>query len=397
MQTTQFSLSSDQHSTQQSCFNSPADESIQQVIRRMKESLRKKLDLLLARRNTINEQLSDAAVVRNRDQFRKLSIELAEIHEVVDSYANFLNLEREIEEVENLLDDSDEEMQNMALAEISDLSQSLQEAQDAIQQRLLPKDPNDNRNIFLEIRAGTGGDEAAIFAGDLCRMYKLYVQGRGWKYETITESEGEHGGYKEVVLRVIGKGAYSRLKFESGTHRVQRVPKTEAQGRIHTSACTVAILPEADKIDEIPINSQDLRVDTFRASGAGGQHVNRTDSAIRITHSPSGIVVECQDERSQHQNRARAMAILRARLLQAEIQKQQEERSEARRLMVGSGDRSERIRTYNFPQGRVTDHRINLTLFRLDEFVSGTMDPIIDPLTAEFQAGLMADIDSFDR
>ena len=363
----------------------------------MKESLRKKLDLLLARRNTINEQLSDAAVVRNRDQFRKLSIELAEIHEVVDSYANFLNLEREIEEVENLLDDSDEEMQNMALAEISDLSQSLQEAQDAIQQRLLPKDPNDNRNIFLEIRAGTGGDEAAIFAGDLCRMYKLYVQGRGWKYETITESEGEHGGYKEVVLRVIGKGAYSRLKFESGTHRVQRVPKTEAQGRIHTSACTVAILPEADKIDEIPINSQDLRVDTFRASGAGGQHVNRTDSAIRITHSPSGIVVECQDERSQHQNRARAMAILRARLLQAEIQKQQEERSEARRLMVGSGDRSERIRTYNFPQGRVTDHRINLTLFRLDEFVSGTMDPIIDPLTAEFQAGLMADIDSFDR
>ncbi len=397
MQTTQFSLSSDQHSIQQSCFNSPADESIQQVIRRMKESLRKKLDLLLARRNTINEQLSDAAVVRNRDQFRKLSIELAEIHEVVDSYANFLNLEREIEEVENLLDDSDEEMQNMALAEISDLSQSLQEAQDAIQQRLLPKDPNDNRNIFLEIRAGTGGDEAAIFAGDLCRMYKLYVQGRGWKYETITESEGEHGGYKEVVLRVIGKGAYSRLKFESGTHRVQRVPKTEAQGRIHTSACTVAILPEADKIDEIPINSQDLRVDTFRASGAGGQHVNRTDSAIRITHSPSGIVVECQDERSQHQNRARAMAILRARLLQAEIQKQQEERSEARRLMVGSGDRSERIRTYNFPQGRVTDHRINLTLFRLDEFVSGTMDPIVDPLTAEFQAGLMADIDSFDR
>ena len=397
MQTTQFSLSSDQHSIQQSCFNSPADESIQQVIRRMKESLRKKLDLLLARRNTINEQLSDAAVVRNRVQFRKLSIELAEIHEVVDSYANFLNLEREIEEVENLLDDSDEEMQNMALAEISDLSQSLQEAQDAIQQRLLPKDPNDNRNIFLEIRAGTGGDEAAIFAGDLCRMYKLYVQGRGWKYETITESEGEHGGYKEVVLRVIGKGAYSRLKFESGTHRVQRVPKTEAQGRIHTSACTVAILPEADKIDEIPINSQDLRVDTFRASGAGGQHVNRTDSAIRITHSPSGIVVECQDERSQHQNRARAMAILRARLLQAEIQKQQEERSEARRLMVGSGDRSERIRTYNFPQGRVTDHRINLTLFRLDEFVSGTMDPIVDPLTAEFQAGLMADIDSFDR
>ena len=351
----------------------------------------------MARRDAINEQLSDAAVVQNRDQFRELSIELAEIQKIADNYANFLELEREIEEVEVLLDDSDAEMQSMALAEISDLSQSKQEAQETIQQLLLPKDPNDKRNIFLEIRAGTGGDEAAIFAGDLCRMYKLYVQNRGWKSETITESEGEHGGYKEVVLRVIGIGAYSRLKFESGTHRVQRVPKTEAQGRIHTSACTVAILPEADKIDEVPINSQDLRVDTFRASGAGGQHVNRTDSAIRITHLPSGIVVECQDERSQHQNRARALAILRARLLQAEIQKQQEERSEARRLMVGSGDRSERIRTYNFPQGRVTDHRINLTIYRLDEFVSGTLDQIIDPLITEYQAGLMADIDSFER
>ncbi len=363
----------------------------------MKNSLRKKLDLLVVRRDEINQKLSVADVVQNRDQFRDLSIELSEISSVVERYTQFLEFESEIQELETLLNESDSEMQSMIHDEVTDLSQAMALAEQAIQRLLLPKDPNDKRNIYLEIRAGTGGDEAAIFAGDLCRMYKLYVQNRGWKFESITESEGEHGGYKEAVLRVIGKGAYSRLKFESGTHRVQRVPKTEAQGRIHTSACTVAILPEAETIDEVPINSQDLRIDTFRASGAGGQHVNRTDSAIRITHLPSGIVVECQDERSQHQNRARAMAILRASLLQAEIQKQQEERSEARRLMVGSGDRSERIRTYNFPQGRVTDHRINLTLYRLEDFISGSLDQIIDPLTAEFQASLMLDADGFER
>ena len=363
----------------------------------MKDSLRHKLDVLAERRRTLNEQLSDSEVVQNSDRLRELSIELSEISEVVQQYNAYTNFETQIEETRLLLEDDDPQMRSMAETEISELEQSMQNSLDELQRLLLPKDPKDSRNIFLEIRAGTGGDEAAIFAGDLYRMYKLYVQSQGWKSETVSQHEGEYGGYREVILRVIGKGAYSRLKFESGTHRVQRVPKTETQGRIHTSACTVAILPEADKIDDVEVSPQDLRVDTYRASGAGGQHVNRTDSAVRITHLPSGIVVECQEERSQHQNRARAMAVLRARLLQAEQQKQLEQRSEARRLMVGSGDRSERIRTYNFPQSRVTDHRINLTLYKLDEFIAGSIDQIIDPLTTEYQAGLMADMDNIGQ
>jgi peptide chain release factor 1 len=257
---------------------------------------------------------------------------------------------------------------------------------------LLPKDPNDDNNIFLEIRAGTGGDEAALFAGDLFRMYQKYTEGQGWSMEVLSENQGEHGGFKEIIVRVAGQGAFSRFKFESGTHRVQRVPETESQGRIHTSACTVAILPELEDVKEIDINPADLRIDTFRASGAGGQHVNKTDSAIRITHLTSGIVVECQDERSQHKNRARAMSLLKSRLLDQERSRQQSEVAESRRLQVGSGDRSQRIRTYNFPQGRITDHRINLTLYKLEEVLSGNLTMIIDPLLQEHQADLLAEI-----
>jgi peptide chain release factor 1 len=255
---------------------------------------------------------------------------------------------------------------------------------------LLPRDPHDERNIFLEIRAGTGGDEAAIFVGDLLRMYSRYAESQGWQIETLSENPGEHGGYREVICRIIGRGVFSRLKFESGTHRVQRVPATEAQGRIHTSAVTVAILPELDEIDKVQINPSELRVDTYRSSGAGGQHVNKTDSAVRITHLPSGIVVECQDERSQHKNRARAMALLAARLLDAEQTRQQSAQAQSRKLQIGSGDRSERIRTYNFPQGRVTDHRINLTLYRLPEIMDGALDELLQALSREYQAELLA-------
>ncbi len=357
----------------------------------MKDSLRSKLDVLVNRQEEINAQLSDANIIQEQEKFRNLSIELSEISEVVEKYQLYSSLEKELEDVMLILNDQDTQIKEMAQSEAIEIETQLDQTRAELHKLLLPKDPNDAKNVYLEIRAGTGGDEAAIFAGDLCRMYQNYVQSQGWDSKFMSKSEGEHGGYKEVVLRIEGRGAFSKLKFESGTHRVQRVPKTEAQGRIHTSACTVAVLPEADKIDEVDLNPQDIRVDTFRASGAGGQHVNRTDSAIRLTHFPSGIVVECQDERSQHQNKARAMAILRARLLDMEIRKQQEQRSATRKLMVGSGDRSERIRTYNFPQGRVSDHRINLTLYRLDEFMEGATGLIIEPLITEHQAELMAD------
>ena len=357
----------------------------------MKDSLRSKLEVLVNRQEEINAQLSDASIIQDLEKYRNLSIELSEISEVVEKYQLYSSLEKELEDVKLILNDQDTQIKEMAQSEASDIETQLDQTRAELHKLLLPKDPNDAKNVYLEIRAGTGGDEAAIFAGDLCRMYQNYVQSQGWNSTFMSKSEGEHGGYKEVVLRIEGRGAFSKLKFESGTHRVQRVPKTEAQGRIHTSACTVAVLPEADKIDEIDLNPQDIRVDTFRASGSGGQHVNRTDSAIRLTHFPSGIVVECQDERSQHQNKARAMAILRARLLDMEIRKQQEQRSATRKLMVGSGDRSERIRTYNFPQGRVSDHRINLTLYRLDEFMEGATGLIIEPLITEHQAELMAE------
>ena len=281
-------------------------------------------------------------------------------------------------------------IRKLAQEELPSLEQALDGAYDQLQTLLLPKDPNDERNIFLEIRAGTGGDEAALFAGDLFRMYHAFADSQRWTIEIMHQSAGEHGGYREIISRIIGRGAYSRLKFESGAHRVQRVPATEAQGRIHTSACTVAVLPEADEIDDVMIDTADLRIDTYRSSGAGGQHVNRTDSAVRITHLPSGIVVECQDERSQHKNKAHALSVLRARLLKAEVERQKNEEDTARRNLVGSGDRSERIRTYNFPQGRVTDHRINLTLYRLEAVLSGDLKEVIEPLAAEHQADQLA-------
>lgn len=291
-----------------------------------------------------------------------------------------------------MLDEQDAELKDMAEDELRRIGQESEKLEKQIQLLLLPTDPNDEANIFLEIRAGTGGDEAALFAGDLFRMYQKYAENKGWSVDIINQNHGDHGGFKEIIALIEGRGAYSRLKFDSGTHRVQRVPETESQGRIHTSACTVAILPETQDIEAIDINPQDLRIDTYRSSGAGGQHVNKTDSAIRITHLPSGIVVECQQERSQHKNKARALGLLKARLLEEEQTRQTSETAEMRRLQVGSGDRSQRIRTYNFPQGRVTDHRINLTLYKLDEFLTGNLDLIIEPLQLEQQAELLSEL-----
>ncbi|MDH3376681.1 MAG: peptide chain release factor 1 [Gammaproteobacteria bacterium] len=356
----------------------------------MNPSIITKLEHLVDRQEEINALLADPAVQEEQNQFRRLSIELAEIAPVVETYNKYRSLVAELDATRSMLDDADSSIRRMAQDELPKLEQHIEQQQLGIQKLLLPRDPNDERNIFLEIRAGAGGDEAALFAGDLFRMYNTYAENMRWTVEVVSQSPGEYGGYKEIISRIEGRGAYSRLKFESGAHRVQRVPETEAQGRIHTSACTVAVLPEADEIDEIEIGTKDLRVDTFRASGAGGQHVNRTDSAVRLTHIPSGIVVECQDERSQHKNRARAMSVLKSRLLEAEIRKQQSEQAETRRNLVGSGDRSERIRTYNFPQGRVTDHRINLTLYKLSEFIGGDLDTVIDPLIAEHQADQLA-------
>lgn len=353
-------------------------------------SIQTKLDNLALRLEEINALLSDPDIQGDQNRFRNLSIELSEITPVVEHYQQYRDLQQEFEATNAMRQDDDSSIREMASEEMPKLKKQIDVQVQRISQLLLPKDPNDNRNIFLEIRAGTGGDEAALFAGDLFRMYKLYAESQRWTVEVISQSVGEHGGCKEIISRLVGRGAYSRLKFESGAHRVQRVPETEAQGRIHTSACTVAVMPEADEIDDIDINTQDLRIDTYRASGAGGQHVNRTDSAIRITHLPTGIVVECQDERSQHKNKARAMSVLRSRLLESEINKQRQEEAETRRNLVGSGDRSERIRTYNFPQSRVTDHRINLTLYKLDEVLAGDIDQIIGPLNAEYQADLLA-------
>jgi len=356
----------------------------------MNPSIQSKLEQLVERQEEINGLLMDPATISEQDQFRNLSIELSDIEPVVRQYRALQSTREELESAHSMLSENDSEMRAMAQEEIKGLESVLSEQEQEIQRLLIPKDPNDNRNILLEIRAGTGGDEAGLFAGDLFRMYSVYAERRRWKVEIISKNEGEHGGYKEIISRIVGKNAYSRLKFESGAHRVQRVPETEAQGRIHTSACTVAVMPEADEIDEVEVNSQDLRIDTFRASGAGGQHVNKTDSAIRITHLPSGIVVESQDERSQHKNRARAMTVLRSRLLEAERTRQQAEEAQTRKSLVGSGDRSERIRTYNFPQGRVTDHRINLTLYKLDEVLSGDLDQVIEPLLNEHQMNELA-------
>jgi len=358
----------------------------------MNPSILAKLENLGERQEEINVLLSDPDVFQNQDQYRKLTIELSDISPVVELFETYQELSGELEETQEMLRDDDKAIREMAQQELPLLTERMETTEQSLQKLLLPKDPNDDRNIFLEIRAGTGGNEAALFAGDLFRMYSIYAESMGWKVEVMSKSDGEAGGYKEIISRIAGRGAYSKLKFESGAHRVQRVPETEAQGRIHTSACTVAILPEADDIDEIEIDSGDLRVDTFRASGAGGQHVNKTDSAIRLTHLPSGIVVECQDERSQHKNRARAMSILKSRLLEAEIQKQQAEEAQTRKSLVGSGDRSERIRTYNYPQNRVTDHRINLTLYKLEEITGGDLNQVIEPLITEHQADQLAEL-----
>ena len=356
----------------------------------MNPNIQVKLEQLIDRREEIEQLLSTQEIIGDQDRFRELSIELAELNPVAQTYQSYRQLSEELEAANEMLDDDDADIRAMAQDELTGLKESLERSQLELQKLLLPKDPNDDRNIFLEIRAGTGGDEAAIFSGDLFRMYSSYAQSQKWQVEILNESLGEHGGYKEIITRIIGKGAFSKLKFESGAHRVQRVPETEAQGRIHTSACTVAILAEPDEVEEVDINTNDLRIDTFRASGAGGQHVNKTDSAIRITHLPSGIVVECQDERSQHKNKARAMSILQARLLDQEQQAQQTEVAETRRSLVGSGDRSERIRTYNYPQGRVTDHRINLTLYKLEEVMAGSLGQVIEPLISEYQADQLA-------
>jgi peptide chain release factor 1 len=336
--------------------------------------------------------LATQEVMANQNHFRDLSVEYSQLEPVVSTWAQWQQAAQAIADAEGLLESSDIEMQALAREELADASGQQQALGDQLNVLLLPKDPDDDNNIFLEIRAGTGGDEAALFAGDLFRMYQRYGDNQKWRMEIINTSHGDHGGYKEIVARVIGQGAYSRLKFESGTHRVQRVPETESQGRIHTSACTVAILAERESIEGVDIQTSDLRIDTFRASGAGGQHVNTTDSAIRITHLPTGLVVECQDERSQHKNKARALSLLSARLLEQEKAQQAQEQAEARKLQVGSGDRSQRIRTYNYPQGRVTDHRIGLTLYKLEEIISGGLDMVIDPLIQEHQAELLTEL-----
>ncbi|HMT93386.1 peptide chain release factor 1 [uncultured Thiothrix sp.] len=350
----------------------------------MKESILQKLENLNERYAEIAALLGENEVIADQDQFRKLSIEYSQLEPVALGFRAYQQILDDLATAQEML--TDPEMRDMAEEELSTAKTQRDEQEIELQKLLLPKDPHDGSNIFLEVRAGTGGDEAAIFAGDLFRMYARYAEQRRWQVEVVSQSDGEHGGFKEIIARIMGSNVYSRLKFESGAHRVQRVPETESQGRIHTSAATVAVMPEADEVEAQAISPADLRVDTFRASGAGGQHINKTDSAIRITHIPSGLVVECQDERSQHKNRARAMSLLQSRLLEIERTKQQSEQAETRRNLVGTGDRSERIRTYNFPQGRVTDHRINLTLYKLDDIIAGSLDQVIDPLVHEYQA-----------
>ncbi len=354
----------------------------------MKPSIRKKLQHLSLRLEELDHLLSEENAARDMDSYRKLSRERSELAPVTALYADYLKAEEEIVAASAMLPDPD--MRALAEEEIIHCRAAMVRVEEDLQKALLPTDPNDERNLFLEIRAGTGGDESGLFAGDLFRMYTRYAERQRWQVEVISASESEMGGYKEVIARVIGSGAYSRLKFESGGHRVQRVPATETQGRIHTSACTVAVLPEADALSEVVINPAELRIDTFRASGAGGQHINKTDSAVRITHLPTGLVVECQDDRSQHRNKAQALGVLAARIKAKQESEQQAKIASTRKSLVGSGDRSERIRTYNFPQGRITDHRINLTLYKIDAIMDGDLDELINALTNEHQAEQLA-------
>jgi peptide chain release factor 1 len=356
----------------------------------VKDSIRNKLETTRERFEEVEGLMSDPDVIKDQDRFRDLRKEYARLEPIINLFQRYETVSDDIVAATEMANDSDDEVRQMGEEELASLEENREALELELQKALIPPDPHDDSNVFLEIRAGTGGDEAAIFAGDLFRMYSKYAEAMKWPMEIISAREGEHGGYKEIVSRVTGSGIYAKLKFESGAHRVQRVPTTESQGRIHTSACTVAVLAEPDEVEEIEINTNDLRVDTYRASGAGGQHVNKTDSAVRLTHLPSGIVVECQDERSQHKNRARAMSLLQAKLLDAEIAQRETEQAQQRKLLVGSGDRSERIRTYNYPQGRVTDHRINLTLYKLSEILEGELGQVIDPLINEYQADQLA-------
>jgi peptide chain release factor 1 len=358
----------------------------------MKPSLLTKLERLAERRAEIERELSQPAVIGDQERFRRLSQEYAQLGPLVDAFAQYGAVRRELQQLEQMQADSDRELRALAEAERPGAERRREALEEQLKAYLVPRDPLDANNVFLEIRAAAGGDEAAIFAGDLQRMYARFAESRGWTVEVLSASAGEHGGYKEIISRIAGHGAYSQLKFESGAHRVQRVPETEAQGRIHTSTATVAVIPEIEEAQAQPINPAELKVDTYRSSGAGGQHVNKTESAIRITHLPTGIVVECQDERSQHKNRARAMALLQSRLLDAERSKQQKEMAATRKKLVGTGDRSERIRTYNFPQGRLTDHRINLTLYQLPKIIEGELEPVVGALMAEWQAEQLAEL-----
>ncbi len=360
----------------------------------MLNSIQTRLDQVQERLQEVTMLMAEPDAANDSQKFQALSREYGQLEPVVSVYRQWQQANDDLHAARDMLDTDDAEMKELAEDEIEQNQQQIEQLEHQLQILLLPKDPNDDRNVFLEVRAGTGGDEAAIFAGDLFRMYLRFAESRGWQIELISQSDGEHGGFKEVIALVKGQAAYSQLKFESGTHRVQRVPETESQGRIHTSACTVAILPEVESIDEVDINPADLRIDTYRASGAGGQHVNKTDSAVRITHLPSGIVVECQDERSQHKNRAKAMGLLSARMLEIEQEEQRSAQAQDRKLQVGSGDRSQRIRTYNYPQGRVTDHRINLTLYKLDEILTGDLEQLIQPLQQEHQTELLAELAS---
>jgi peptide chain release factor 1 len=356
----------------------------------MKDSIRSKLETLVERREEVEALISDAQIISDQDKFRTLSKEYSDLEDLTVTFKKYQSAEDDLEEAKLMMDEDDAEMREMAQEEFKASKAEIARLDQELQLLMLPKDPNDSNNCFLEIRAGAGGDEAAIFAGDLFRMYSRYIESKKWKLEVITSNESDQGGFKEVIAHITGNDVYGTMKFESGGHRVQRVPETESQGRVHTSACTVVVMPEIPEADAIEINSADLKIDTFRASGAGGQHVNKTDSAIRITHMPTGTVVECQDQRSQHKNRAQAMSVLSARLQAAEDEKRMAEETGMRRNLVASGDRSERVRTYNFPQGRMSEHRINLTLYKLNEIMEGDLDCVLQPLMTEYQADLLA-------
>lgn len=363
----------------------------------MKKSLELKLQQMLERFQEIGRLLSEADIIADQQQFKMLSKEYAQLEPIAHCYELYLKACENLKTLNEIIaTEQDAELVSLAEEELVEAHETIQTLDHELQHHLIPKDPDDERNVFLEVRAGTGGDEAAIFAGDLFRMYSRYTEQKGWHLDIISASHGEHGGYKEIIAQISGQQVYAELKFESGTHRVQRVPATESQGRVHTSACTVAVMPEVDEIHDITINPDDLRIDTYRSSGAGGQHVNKTDSAIRITHLPTGVVVECQDERSQHKNRAKAMSLLKTRLLNAEQTRQKQEQAQTRKSLVGSGDRSERIRTYNFPQGRLTDHRINLTIYQLTDVMEGNLSMIVDALKREYHAELLAEMGQHD-